>query len=149
MNSAISTTCRTGQHLARPKSHPKSHPGGLQPTHLIRGENRVHRSTILKAETRVPACAGTAFRVHDEAGPDPDKIPSGNPGAVQLLKLGVYQNGDTLVCAGSDGSVMLPTSLTHEFAKIAGWVEGVPRVRFHDLRHSQLPQSSTALSDLL
>jgi len=31
---------------------------------------------------------------------------------------------------------MPPRSLTHEFAKFVGRVEGVPRVRFHDLRHS-------------
>lgn len=35
---------------------------------------------------------------------------------------------------------MLPTSLTHEWNKIAGSVEGVPRVRFHDLRHSHATQ---------
>jgi integrase len=30
--------------------------------------------------------------------------------------------------------------LTHEFAKVAGKVEGVPQVRFHDLRHSHATQ---------
>jgi integrase len=35
---------------------------------------------------------------------------------------------------------MLPTSMTHEWNKIAGRVEGVPRVRFHDLRHSHATQ---------
>jgi integrase len=35
---------------------------------------------------------------------------------------------------------MLPTSLTHEFGKVAGRIEGVPRVRFHDLRHSHATQ---------
>ena len=35
---------------------------------------------------------------------------------------------------------MLPTSLTHEFAKVSGRVEGVQRVRFHDLRHSHATQ---------
>lgn len=60
--------------------------------------------------------------------------------AEELLKLGVRQDGNMLVCARADGSAMLPTSLTHEFAKIAGRVEGVPRVRFHDLRHSHATQ---------
>jgi integrase len=58
----------------------------------------------------------------------------------ELLKLGVRLDGDTLVCARADGEPMLPTSLTHEFAKIAGRVPGVPRVRFHDLRHSHATQ---------
>jgi integrase len=31
---------------------------------------------------------------------------------------------------------MLPSSLTHEFAKVAGKVDGVVVVRFLDLRHS-------------
>ena len=35
---------------------------------------------------------------------------------------------------------MTPRSLTHEFAKIAGRVKDVPRVRFHDLRHSHATQ---------
>jgi integrase len=56
--------------------------------------------------------------------------------AEELLRLGVRQDGGTLVCARADGSVMRPSSLSHEFAKIAGLVPGVPRVRFHDLRHS-------------
>src|SRR5262249_51918725 len=46
----------------------------------------------------------------------------------------------TLVCARADGSPMLPTSLTHEFAKFADRAEGVPRIRFHDLRHSHATQ---------
>jgi integrase len=45
-----------------------------------------------------------------------------------------------LVCAREDGEAMLPTSLTHEFAKVAGRVKDVPRVRFHDLRHSHATQ---------
>ena len=35
---------------------------------------------------------------------------------------------------------MPPRSLTHEFAKVSGKVDGVPRVRFHDLRHSHATQ---------
>lgn len=60
--------------------------------------------------------------------------------AEELLKLGLRLDGDALVCARADGEPMLPTSLTHEFAKIAGSVPGVPRVRFHDLRHSHATQ---------
>lgn len=56
--------------------------------------------------------------------------------AQELLQLGVRLDGNTLLCARADGEPLLPTSLTHEFAKVAGKVEGVPKVRFHDLRHS-------------
>ena len=39
------------------------------------------------------------------------------------------------VVARADGGPLKPNSLTHEFARfIAG--TGLPRVRFHDLRHS-------------
>jgi integrase len=60
--------------------------------------------------------------------------------AEELLQQGVRLDGDTLLCAKADGSAMLPTSLTHEFAKVARKVVGVPRVRFHDLRHSHATQ---------
>jgi integrase len=58
----------------------------------------------------------------------------------ELLRLGVRFGGDTLLGARADGEPMLPRSLTHEFAKVAGNAEGVPRVRFHDLRHSHATQ---------
>jgi integrase len=60
--------------------------------------------------------------------------------AQALLRIGLRQNGETLVCARADGAPMPPRSLTHEFAKIASRVDGVPRVRFHDLRHSHATQ---------
>jgi integrase len=60
--------------------------------------------------------------------------------AEELLRLGIRLGDDTLICARPDGAPMLPRSLTHEFAKVAGNVEGVPRVRFHDLRHSHATQ---------
>jgi integrase len=60
--------------------------------------------------------------------------------AEELLRLGIRLGDDTLICARPDGAPMLPRSLTHEFAKVAGNVGGVPRVRFHDLRHSHATQ---------
>jgi integrase len=60
--------------------------------------------------------------------------------AEELLKLGVRQDGDTLLCARADGSPMPPRSLSHEFAKVANLVMDNPRVRFHDLRHSHATQ---------
>jgi integrase len=60
--------------------------------------------------------------------------------AEELLMLGVRQSGETLVCGRYDGDPMPPRSLTHEFAKVAGRVKDVPRIRFHDLRHSHATQ---------
>jgi integrase len=60
--------------------------------------------------------------------------------AEELFKFGVRQSGDTLLFARADGQAMPPRSLTHEFTKLAGRVKDVPRVRFHDLRHSHATQ---------
>jgi integrase len=60
--------------------------------------------------------------------------------AEELLLLGVRQDGDTLVCARSDGQPMQPRSLTHEFTYLMHRIKGLPRVRFHDLRHSHATQ---------
>ena len=35
-----------------------------------------------------------------------------------------------------DGEPLQPQSLTHEFPRFLGRVKDLPRVRFHDLRHS-------------
>jgi integrase len=60
--------------------------------------------------------------------------------AEELLKLGVRQAGDTLLCARADGEPMQPRSLTHEFTRLVGRLKDIPRVRFHDLRHSHATQ---------
>ncbi len=55
--------------------------------------------------------------------------------AEELLRLGVRQSDDMYVVAQADGQPLKPNSLTHEFVRfIAG--TALPRVRFHDLRHS-------------
>jgi integrase len=64
--------------------------------------------------------------------------------AEELLALGVRQSGETLACGRHDGGPMPPRSLTHEFAKVARRVRGIPRVRFHDLRHSHATQLLSA-----
>lgn len=56
--------------------------------------------------------------------------------AEELLKLGVRQSGNTLLCARADGEPMQPRSLTHEFTRLVARITEVPRIRFHDLRHS-------------
>ena len=60
--------------------------------------------------------------------------------AEQLLTLGVRQSGETLVCCRADGLPLQPQSLTHEFTNLVSRVKDVPRVRFHDLRHSHATQ---------
>jgi len=57
-----------------------------------------------------------------------------------LLRLGVRQTGETLLCARVDGDPMPPRSLTHEFEKAIRRAKNVPRVRFHDLRHTHATQ---------
>lgn len=60
--------------------------------------------------------------------------------AEELLALGVRQTGETLVCARTDGEPHQPLSLTYEFARFMGRIKDLPRVRFHDLRHSHATQ---------
>jgi integrase len=60
--------------------------------------------------------------------------------AETLLQLGVRQTGETLVCCREDGQVLQPTSLTHQFTYLMGRSPDLPRLRFHDLRHSHATQ---------
>jgi integrase len=58
--------------------------------------------------------------------------------AEALLRLGVRQSGETLVCCREDGNPKQPRSLPHEFAALR--LRGLPHARFHDLRHSHATQ---------
>jgi integrase len=59
--------------------------------------------------------------------------------AEELFKLGIRQDDNMYVVAQIDGNPLKPDSLTHEFVRfIAGTT--LPRVRFHDLRHSHATQ---------
>lgn len=60
--------------------------------------------------------------------------------AEMLLKLGIRQNGDTLACARSDGEPTTPVALTHSFTRLIKSMPDMPRVRYHDLRHSHATQ---------
>jgi integrase len=60
--------------------------------------------------------------------------------AESLLALGVRQSGDTLLCCRADGEPHQPLSLTYEFARFMRRLKDLPRVRFHDLRHSHATQ---------
>jgi integrase len=60
--------------------------------------------------------------------------------AETLLRLGIRQSGETLVCCREDGEPKQPGSVTGEFARLTRKVKDLPRVRFHDLRHSHATQ---------
>jgi integrase len=60
--------------------------------------------------------------------------------AEELLALGIRQNGETLVCCRADGLPLQPRSLTRQFACLLRSRKDLPRVRFHDLRHSHATQ---------
>ena len=55
--------------------------------------------------------------------------------AEELLQLGLPQTDHMFVVAQADGQPLKPNSLTHEFARFNAGID-LPRVRFHDLRHS-------------
>ena len=55
--------------------------------------------------------------------------------AEELLRFGVRQSDDVYVVAQADGRPLKPNSLTHEFVRFIA-DSALPRVRFHDLRHS-------------
>jgi len=60
--------------------------------------------------------------------------------AETLLRLGIRLSGETLVCCREDGEPKQPRSVTHEFAHLLASIKDLPRVRFHDLRHSHATQ---------
>src|SRR6266568_2773567 len=60
--------------------------------------------------------------------------------AEELLALGIRQGGETLLFAHADREPDQPLSLTYEFARFMGRLKELPRVRFHDLRHSHATQ---------
>ncbi|WP_419830608.1 tyrosine-type recombinase/integrase [Methylobacterium sp.] len=60
--------------------------------------------------------------------------------AEELLKLGVRLTDDDHVFAQADGRPVQPNSLTHEFTRILALSKTLPRIRFHDLRHSHATQ---------
>ena len=55
--------------------------------------------------------------------------------AEELLRLGVRLTDDTFVCAREDGSPTQPNSIGHAWDRFIAATD-LPRIRFHDLRHS-------------
>ncbi|WJI69374.1 MULTISPECIES: tyrosine-type recombinase/integrase [unclassified Mesorhizobium] len=55
--------------------------------------------------------------------------------AEEQLRLGIRPDADSFVVAQVDGQPLQPRSLTHEWVRVLGKTS-LPRIRFHDLRHS-------------
>jgi integrase len=60
--------------------------------------------------------------------------------AEQFLACGIRQTSDTLVCCDVEGRPYQPRGITHSFAAAVSKANGIPRVRFHDLRHTHATQ---------
>jgi len=60
--------------------------------------------------------------------------------AEELLTLGIRQTGETLACCRADGQPLQPRSVTHQFSLLRDRIKDLPRVRFHDTRHSHATQ---------
>ncbi|WP_062010827.1 tyrosine recombinase XerC [Aureimonas sp. AU4] len=63
--------------------------------------------------------------------------------AEEQLRLGVRVTPDSFVVAQVDGQPLQPNSLTHEWVRILAKSD-LPRIRFHDLRHSHATQMLAA-----
>ncbi|WP_144223640.1 tyrosine-type recombinase/integrase [Mesorhizobium amorphae] len=63
--------------------------------------------------------------------------------AEEQLRLGLRPDGDSFVVAQVDGNPIQPRSLTHEWIRLVGKTE-LPRIRFHDLRHTHASQMLAA-----
>jgi integrase len=54
----------------------------------------------------------------------------------ELLKIGVRTNDEIHIVAQEDGAPLQPNSLTHEFVRLLAKAKVLPKIRFHDLRHT-------------
>jgi integrase len=63
--------------------------------------------------------------------------------AEEQLRLGLRPDGESFVVAQVDGSPIQPRSLTHEWVRLIGKTT-LPRIRFHDLRHTHASQMLAA-----
>ncbi|KQZ96856.1 integrase [Rhizobium sp. Root564] len=59
--------------------------------------------------------------------------------AEEQLKIGIRPDDDSFVVAQVDGSALKPVSLTHEWTRLLAKTS-LPKIRFHDLRHSHATQ---------
>jgi integrase len=56
--------------------------------------------------------------------------------AEELLRLGLRAADETLVVLREDGKSLQPSTLSHRFMELLAASPELPRIRFHDLRHS-------------
>lgn len=63
--------------------------------------------------------------------------------AEEQLRLGIRPSDDSFVVAQVDGSPLQPRSLTHEWVRLITKT-ALPRIRFHDLRHTHASQLLSA-----
>jgi integrase len=63
--------------------------------------------------------------------------------AEEQLKLGIRPGDNSFVIAQIDGNPLKPVSLTHEWTRLLAKTS-LPRIRFHDLRHSHATQMLAA-----
>lgn len=63
--------------------------------------------------------------------------------AEEQLKIGLRPDGNSFVVAQVDGSPLQPRSLTHEWTRLLDKTS-LPRIRFHDLRHTHATQMLSA-----
>jgi len=63
--------------------------------------------------------------------------------AEEQLRLGIRPDENSFVVAQYDGNPIQPNSLTHEWVRILGKTS-LPRIRFHDLRHTHASQMLAA-----
>jgi integrase len=56
------------------------------------------------------------------------------------LRVGVRLTEQTHVVAQVDGQPLQPNSLTQEFVRLLAQASDLPRIRFHDLRHTHATQ---------
>lgn len=63
--------------------------------------------------------------------------------AEEQLKIGLRPDGGSFVVAQVDGSPLQPRSLTHEWTRLLDKTS-LPRIRFHDLRHTHATQMLAA-----
>lgn len=59
--------------------------------------------------------------------------------AEEQLKIGIRPDENSFIIAQVDGSPLKPVSLTHEWTRLLAKTS-LPRIRFHDLRHSHATQ---------
>lgn len=63
--------------------------------------------------------------------------------AEEQIRLGLRPDSNSFVVAQVDGNPLQPRSLTHEWVRILGKTS-LPRIRFHDLRHTHASQMLSA-----